>query len=311
MNAARQTSYLMDEEKQLLRALLYFDIFDYPLTAEEIVQFSAAPTLFPSYQVLEKLTSQGLIFRFQDFYSLQNNPGLVSRRLNGNALAEQKMKTAKKFSKLVSMFPFVRAVMLSGSISKGYMDERSDIDYFIITDVNRLWVVRTALALFRRIFLFNSHKNLCTNYFIDNRHLEIGEKNIFTAVELCTVRPMFGKSTMEQFRDANPWTHAYLPNLSFDVHGAGDPKLPLKRAIEKIFSFKIMDHLNVWLMTRTVSHWRRKYRGGMDGADFEIAFRSAAGISKSHPQFYQKKVLLRLTEKIRDFEIQNGIDLSL
>ncbi|HLZ17484.1 MAG TPA: nucleotidyltransferase domain-containing protein [Cyclobacteriaceae bacterium] len=310
MNAVRQASYLMEEEKHLLRALLYFDIFDYPLTAEEIVQFSSA-TLFASRQALERLTAQGIIFRFQDFYSLQNNPGLVTRRLNGNALAEQKMKTAKKFSKLVSLFPFVRAVMLSGSISKGYMDEKSDIDYFIITEANRLWMVRTSLAVFRRIFLFNSHRNLCTNYFIDSQHLEIGEKNIFTAIELGTTKPMFGGSAIEQFQNANAWTQVYLPNLNLNTDKAAEPRLPLKRAIEKMFSFKMIDRVNRWLMNKTISHWRRRYGRGMDNADFEIAFRSTTGVSKSHPQFYQKKVLSRFAEKIRNFQTQNGIDLSL
>ena len=310
MNAARQTSYLPDEGKHLLRALVYFDIFDYPLMAEEIVRFSGANLLSP-YGVLEKLTAQGIVFHFQGFYSLQNNPALVTRRLKGNALTEKKMATAKKFSRLVSLFPFVRAVMLSGSISKGYMDEKSDIDYFIITEANRLWLVRTALALFRRIFLFNSHKNLCTNYFIDTQNLEIREKNIFTAVELLTTKPMFGKSTMVDFQNANAWTSIYLPNLNFETGIPPHRKFLPKTALEKIFSFRMFDRFNVWLMRKTISYWQRKYGRSMNLTDFEIAFRSTAGVSKSHPQFYQKKVLFQYNEKVRLFETQNGIDISL
>ncbi len=40
MNAVGQAPYLVDEEKHFLKALLYFDIFNYPLTAEEIIRFS-------------------------------------------------------------------------------------------------------------------------------------------------------------------------------------------------------------------------------------------------------------------------------
>jgi len=138
MNAVRQTSYSEAVEKHFLRALLYFDIFNYPLTAVEVARYSPAIVNFSPDRFLEDLVSRKMLFRFENFYALQEDPQIALRRLKGNALAEKKMKTAKKFSYLVSLFPFVRAVMLSGSISKGYMDERSDIDYFIVTETNRL-----------------------------------------------------------------------------------------------------------------------------------------------------------------------------
>ena len=213
MNAVRQTSHFGEEEKYLLRSLLYFDIFNYPLTADEVARFSPVGMDFTSDPFLEKLVARKLLFRFQNFYSLQDDPLVALKRQKSNALAEKKMKVAKRFSRLLSLFPFVRAVMLSGSISKGYMDERSDIDYFIVTETNRLWIVRASLAIFRRVFLFNSHKNLCTNYFVDLQNLEIKEKNIFTAIELCTIKPMFGQSTIGKFQAANAWVFSFIPNF--------------------------------------------------------------------------------------------------
>ena len=79
-------------------------------------------------------------------------------------------------TKFISKFPYVRAILLSGSISKGYMDKDSDVDYFIITQPNRLWVTRLLLMLFKKIFLFNSRKVFCINYFVDSEKLEIEEK---------------------------------------------------------------------------------------------------------------------------------------
>jgi hypothetical protein len=311
MNAARQTSYFEAEEKHFLRALLYFDIFNYPLTAEEVTRYSPAIVNFPADQFLENLVSRKILFRFENFYSLHDDPQIALRRVKGNALAEKKMKTAKMFSYLVSLFPFVKAVMLSGSISKGYMDENSDIDYFIVTQANRLWVVRAMLAVYRRIFLFNSHKNLCTNYFIDNHNLEIGEKNIFTAVELRTTKPMFGRSTIENFHAANAWAFSFLPNFMIETGAASDQQFFLKTILEKIFSFKGVDHFNKWLMMKSMAYWQRRYAPFVHPTDFEIAFRSTTGISKSHPQFFQKRVLMHYDQKIKDFEIKNGIDLSL
>src|SRR5258706_470937 len=311
MNAVRQSSYSEAVEKHFLRALLYFDIFNYPLTAVEVARYSPAIVNFSPDRFLEDLVSRKMLFRFENFYALQEDPQIALRRLKGNALAEKKMKTAKKFSYLVSLFPFVRAVMLSGSISKGYMDERSDIDYFIVTETNRLWIVRVMLAVVRRIFLFNSHKNLCTNYFIDYRNLEITEKNIFTAIELRTARPMFGRSAFEKFQAANEWAFSYLPNFITENGPIPDRQFLFKSIIEKIFSFRRVDHFNEWLMNKSIAYWKRRYGHAVASPDFEIAFRSTAGISKSHPQFFQKKVLMQYDQKIKDFETENGIDLSL
>ena len=47
----------------------------------------------------------------------------ISRRIAGNKLAEKKINSAYKMTKFISKFPYVRGVMLSGSISKGYMEE--------------------------------------------------------------------------------------------------------------------------------------------------------------------------------------------
>jgi hypothetical protein len=311
MNAARQTSHFEAEEKYFLRALLYFDIFNYPLTAEEVARFSFAVINFSPEALLENLVSRKVLYKFQNFYSLQSDPQIALRRIKGNELAEKKMKTAKWFSRIVSLFPFVRAVMLSGSISKGYMDEDSDIDYFIVTETNRLWIVRTALAIFRRIFLFNSHKNLCTNYFVDSENLEITEKNMFTAVELRTIKPMFGKSVIEKFQTANNWAISFLPNFTFEEVQAFDKKYFFKRIIEELFSFKGMENFNRWLMDKSIAYWVKRYGPDIHPADFGIAFHSTIGVSKSHPQFFQKKVLMRYSQKIEDFEIKNGIDLSI
>jgi hypothetical protein len=311
MNAARQSSYFGEEEKNFLRALVYFDIFNYPLLAEEVVRFSPEVVNSSPHQFLDRLVSQKLLFQFENFYSLQNDSQLAVRRAKGNALASRKMKTARRISKLVSLFPFVRAVMLSGSISKNYMDENSDIDYFIVTETNRLWIVRTALVVFRRIFLFNSLKYLCTNYFVDGENLEIREKNIFTAIELMTVKPMFGKSAIEKFRTANHWAFLFLPNFSYEETAILNKNYLFKSIIEKTFSFKAMNLFNKWLMNKSIAHWKRRYLQEIHPTDFENAFRSTTGISKSHPQFYQKKVLTIYDQKIKDFETKHGIDLSI
>ena len=309
MIAAKKIAPLMEEEKNILRILLYFDIFNYPLTEDELERF--APSL-PIHLALslENLRTRGLTHMLDRFYSVQNNLHLARRRQNGNQLAEKKMKAAKRFSQLISFMPFVRAVMLSGSISKGFMDEKSDIDYFIITAQGRLWIARTALVLFRRLFLFNSRKNLCTNYFIDEATLEIEEKNIFTAVEITTLTPMFGKDLIHQFSQANAWCDRYFPNRIIQNELSQKKEAWVKRSLEKLLSISWFDKLDRYLMSYSINRWKKIYGNYLETEDFKIAFQSTPNVSRSHPEFYQKKVLKLYEQKISDFEQQHEIVLS-
>lgn len=312
MNQARQTSnVLAAEEKSILRTLLYFDIFSYPLTKKEIEQFSPLATNSRNAGTLDKLVAMQLVYEHNEFYMVQNQLPLASRRIAGNSLARKKLKTAQRYSRLIARIPFVRGIMLSGSISKGYMDSKSDIDYFIITEVNRLWIVRTMLAFIRRIFLFNSHKNLCTNYFVDLQNLEIVEKNAFTAIEFSTLVPMYGKPALDQLMQANLWARDFLPNSPSAELSTQEDNYLLKPFLEKILPHSYLDRFNLWLLNKTIQFWRKKYGTLLSDNDFQIAFRSTPGISKSHPQFFQKKVLDRLDQKIKSFEVEKCVDLTL
>jgi hypothetical protein len=308
MIAEKKIVTVSEEERNIIRVLLYFDIFQYPITLDEIERFMPLPPLRVA-ESTSLLLDANMIYKLNNYYGVQNNLALATRRDAGNQLAEKKLKTANRFSKIVAAIPFVRAVMLSGSISKGYMDAKSDIDYFIITSPGRLWFVRSALALFRRVFLLNSHKNLCTNYFIDTNGLEIPEKNLFSAIELTTLRPTYGHHWVREFHQANSWVFDFLPNQKLPSPIDANPSHLLKPVMEKIFSLKVLDRLERTIMTASINRWKKKYASEMDEKDFEIAFRSTPSVSRAHPQFFQKKVLSLYHQKIKSFEDQYGITL--
>jgi hypothetical protein len=311
MIAAKQTEYLTATEKGLLRSVLYFDIFNYPITSQEAFAFAPFSEVTESEQVLDQLVEDKILFKHGNFYSCKNDFQLAIRRSKGNELAQSRMKTAQRYSRLIASFPFVRAVLLSGSISKNYMDENSDIDYFIITESKRVWIVRAALVAFRKMFLFNSIKNFCTNYLIDVKNLLIPDQNIFTATEMCTLKSMYGHETICKFQNANGWVFDYLPNGKFQNANLIDRPSYLKTLLERIFSFRSMDKINQRLMEKSIRYWRKKYSLLVPIADFGNAIRAKEGTSKIHPKFYQRVALEELERKIRKFEIEHGIDLSI
>jgi hypothetical protein len=280
--------------RALLGTLWYFEIFQHPLTAAELLQFSncATPSLEKITKVLHDLVAEGTVFQSGMYYQTKPDPAWVPRRLANNQRADSIMPIAHRMARFIGAFPFIRAVFVSGSLSKHCMAPDSDIDFFIITSPGRLWLARTLLVVFKKLVLFNSHKYFCVNYFVDTEHLEIDEKNLFTATETVTLLPLYGRPWYETFCKANNWAWAQFPNL---------PKRPtdqipelrpsfLKKILEFILNSPIGNRLDLWSMRLTVRYWRRKFRN-MDDRTFDQALKSRRYISKHHPMHFQKKVL--------------------
>ncbi|RLD60236.1 MAG: nucleotidyltransferase domain-containing protein [Bacteroidetes bacterium] len=310
---------LMDKKLNLteiaiLKTMAYYNIFNYPLTADEIrsnIHYKNNGELINGSQ-LDSLIQKGMVFRFDRFYSLNDNYGEVEERVRGNKQAEKWMKKARYFSKLISWFPYVRGVSLSGSLSKGYLGEDPDIDYFIITEPGRLWLTRTSLVLFKRVFLANSHKYFCVNYFIDSQNLELEEKNIFTATELATLIPVYDEETKREFFEKNIWVRDFLPNFEIKEMTENVKSKPglVKKFFEWFFDNGFGNYLDDYCMKKTTKHWSKKFKKKFSGDDFELTFKSGKEVSKHHPQNFQKYVLESYDKKIRELEVQFGLKLN-
>lgn len=216
-------------------------------------------------------------------------------------------------AKLISSFPFVRAVMISGSLSKGYMDEKSDFDFFIVTEKERLWIARTLLVMYKRIFLFNSHKYFCVNYFVDSAHLEIEEKNLFTATELATLIPIVDEGHYPALMSTNTWLASFFPNYSprnlVDTLPLDQNKV--KSLLESLINLLLGNYWENFFMHATLNRWKKKYEEQYAQQDFEVAFKSKEYVSKNHPNNYQRKVMELYKEKITSFIKLNAKSLEL
>lgn len=299
--------------KSIIRTLAYYDIFDYPLTAEEIYHNLQTNNvrLQDVSDEIDILSKNNLVFKKNNFYLLTNNDNYISRRIAGNKLAEKKINSAYRMTKFIAKFPYVRGIMLSGSISKGYMEKNSDVDYFIITNPNRLWVTRLLLMLFKKIFLLNSKKVFCINYFVDSETLEIEEKNIFTATELATLIPTYGSELYNQLYSRNMWIRDFYPNFPKreTVRIVEPDKSILKTFFEMLLNNSIGDWLDDFAMHLFERSNRMKYHN-YDSKDFKVAFKTSKRESKHHPKFFQKRVLEDFNNKLKWFEETKKISLG-
>lgn len=309
----QQTKYISETGKSIIKTLAYYDIFSYPLSAEEIYLNLGTDSVTPEEVSAEikLLCNSGIIFNKDKFFMMSNTESFVSKRLEGNKLAEKRLSAAYTVSKYISKFPYVRAVLLSGSISKGYMDKDSDVDYFIITKPNRLWVARLFLMLFKKVFLLNSRKLFCINYFVDADTLEIEEKNIFTATELVTLIPTYSSDLYHELFQHNSWVKKYFPHfIKRDTSKVYDKQNSIiKKVFEKTLNNSIGDKLDNFAMKLFDRSNRLKYRK-YDSNDFKVAFKTSKKESKHHPKFFQKRVLEAFDNKLKAVEETFHITLS-
>jgi len=291
----------------ILKVLAYFDLFDYPVLAEEILYFLDIKTEEPELNAeLAVLTAEKCLFRTGDLYSLQDNPALAERRIRGNRRADELLPVAARISRLLYQFPYVRGIGISGSLSKHYADENADIDYFIITRSNRLWIARTFMHLFKKLSYLRGRQHwYCMNYYIDEEALEIKEKNIFTATEMFTLLPASGNGGLVKFFDANDWTMTYFPHYRDRPRQPSEPAHSsfLKKALEKLFDNRFGDRLDDFLQRLTSRRWKKKEdRGDLNDHGLRISLQNEKHFSRPNPRVFQKKVLSAYTQKLNELE---------
>lgn len=296
----------MNLEKDILKVLAYFDIFRYPVTFKEIRSFlPSAPGEDYLLVALERLCVANSLYQHDEFYSLHDDYSVVLQRRNDNQRAEILLKTAYRISSFLFQFPYVRGIGISGSLSKNVADENADIDFFVITKSNRLWIARTLMHIFKKFtFLVRKEHWFCMNYYIDEDALQISDKNIYTAIEVVTLVPVCGNGVLKSFFDANNWTRAYFPNFELCTDSRKKSKSSiLKKSLEFIFNNSLGERLDNYLMALTAKRWSQKeLEGRLNIKGGRMGLRTNKHFSKPNPAFFQQKVLLLYQDKLSEVD---------
>lgn len=295
--------YNQVEYLAIAKIIAYSDVFEYPLLLEEISERSTGYSIDQVKSILDELLARQLVFKFDDFYTLKDDSKLVARRLKGNKEAEKWLPTASKNAKKLFRFPFVRGVMLSGSLSKNYMDQGCDVDYFIVTQHKRVWLAHLLLFIYRKICFRNHPQLLCMNYFVDEKYLEIPFKNYYTAFECVSVKALYGYSSYDQFVKANQWTNEFFP--FYPVENKCDKNNEsvsfFKKTIEWGLSNRFGDWLDTLILKIQHKRLRKIYPENLflkDGQNINLLKHSI----KIHAGNYFKKITASLEKKLLEFQ---------
>jgi hypothetical protein len=293
-------------DQNILRTVLYYDIFDHPLAANEM--FMVFPINLLSVrdleQYLENATKRKLLGCHAGKYFLPSRgPAIVQLREEKERLARKRWFIARFVTHIIKRFPFVRGIFVSGDLAKDVSSPKSDIDFFIVAESQRLWICRSLLILFKKIILFNSKKFFCLNYFLTARHLEVSQKNYFTAVEIAHLKSLYNYPLLLKFLDENGWVERFFPNYrqSFDgrTHSS-ERRSFVQLVVELPFRGRWGDQLDQWLMEKMRNVWKRRYPH-LSEEERDNRFRTSPDESSAYTVEHGKEILTLYAERLRRF----------
>ena len=290
-------------DKHIIGTLLYYDIFEHPLDARELYSLLPQNSLTPPalQEELNTLAKEGVLQHQDGFYNIPGTEkNVAGLRLKRQELAKKRTRMARLMTHVIKRFPYVRAIFLSGDLSKGVADPKSDIDYVIVTAPHRLWICRTMLIAFKKVFLLNSRKYFCLNYYVDSAHLELKERSYYTATEIAHLKPLYNFELYLRYMNANAWIKEYFPNYRiFALHGdeGNSRKSYLQHLFELLLSGSWAGGLDRFLMNSMKRIWKKRYPE-FDDATRENIFRCSEHESRAFIGNFAEKILTRYREKL-------------
>ena len=153
---------------------------------------------------------------------------IVQQRLDRKKLADQKWKKIKKIFWIMQIIPFMKMVLVSGSLAMGNSKDESDIDLIIIAKKKRIWIVRTFVTLLTSILGVRRHSNvtknkICLNHYITDKSLRIPFESLYNAQSYLHLINIYDskedKKLFREFQEDNKWIGKYVSNYELSELG--------------------------------------------------------------------------------------------
>ncbi|MCX6740635.1 MAG: hypothetical protein NTZ49_05415 [Candidatus Parcubacteria bacterium] len=216
----------------ILNTVIYFDLFDYPLTSMEIHQYLYSGGMyggnFSLAEIEDSLKNSPVLSKLltaeRGFYILNGRNNIIDLRLERYNLAAIKYKLAKRAVRIFKFLPFIKLIAVCNSLSFNNAREESDIDLFIITSKGRLWITRLALIIIITLLGLRPPKEkakdkICLSFYaaednLDLSEIKIDKDDIYLDFWLATLQPIYQRENCyAKLIGANPWLQKYFPNF--------------------------------------------------------------------------------------------------
>jgi predicted nucleotidyltransferase len=258
-------------DKNILATVIYYDGFNYPLTAFEIWKYLISADYYAEKNQNDKFSLIDVIGRLEKdniaeyvksqngFYFLKGCKQLVEKRIANNKISVGKINNLLKTVSWLKCVPFVRMIGVTGALAMKNAQAKSDLDILVVLKSGKIWTGRTLVTLMLHFFGKRRHglkiaDKICLNFFITDQSLEIATKDLFSASEYMFLFPLYGGETFKKFQIKNQWIKSMKPSYALNE------LLPLK-TLEDSYATKIVRSIGEIMLSAS---WIEKFLGRIE-----------------------------------------------
>lgn len=204
----------MNLKNSILKTIQFFDIFDYPLKAEEIQRYLyQRPKALHIKEVKGTLAGMSEIVTLKEYYLLKGREEIIRTREGREFRSEQYWNKVKFYGLHMRRVPFIKMIAVCNNLSYHNASEKSDIDLLIVTTPGRLWTARILLTLLLQFFGVRRHGDkiagrFCLSFFITTERLnfepiELSPVDPYLAYWMTLLAPIEGREIFAELREKN------------------------------------------------------------------------------------------------------------
>ena len=199
----------------VVATIAYADVFDYPLTEEEVGKWVINSKFKIQNSKLKRITG---VEQSNGYFFLKGRRRIVALRKQREKWANEKMRAATRAVKILKFIPTIKLIGVTGALAMKNAHKEDDIDFYIVSTNGTLWATR----LLATLILFHLRRKpgdtkfrnkICLNMYVDENHLAVPkqERDLFAAHEVLQMKPLWEKNgTYGKFLKANKWVRNFL-----------------------------------------------------------------------------------------------------
>lgn len=315
----REVKYHNPLKQAVLTTLSFFDIFNRPLKLQEIEEylFRTAASEVDVAIMLKRLQNEGLIQEKNGFWFLKGREKTINIRRNRTGFSKEKIKRAIHYARFLKLIPFIKSISIANSLSFHNAKKSSDIDLFIITSKNRLWITRTMTAFLLKSLGVKRRRDrdcdpdrFCMSFFATTKNLNLKQIyrepfDPYLSFWIAGLKPLYGIRIFNQFVAKNLWYKRELPNHHYKINKNKIIKQNknlsgfLHFVVEKIINLFGANSIDKWLYG-----WQsRMVINGADWDEVGVGIIAERQMLKTHAhdkrQYFREKLEERLKKNLK------------
>jgi hypothetical protein len=213
-------------QRAIVETIVFFDLFDFPMTDFEVWQNVRIKC---EYQEIRDELNKNIRYleTKNGFWFLKNRFFIIKTRMRRYNYTDKKFKRALKVSRVYKYIPWIRMIGIGNIIGAHNLKKEGDIDFFIITEKNRIWITRFFCVLVVKFLnlrpkLGNTKDKICLSFYMSEEKLSLkdlmiksSDLDFYFVYWLAGLVPIYDKnSTYKKLVSSNNWIKEILPNLS-------------------------------------------------------------------------------------------------